>query len=117
VKIKKIYFTGFSHQNLHVKKDVEKLTQIVRNFILFNDLRCNVDCLRKGDCCDDFEQECKSELNKENCNLCSKCHQGTCKICKEYSTLHNQSNYCKCNAGYLYDPKTDTCEMVYIIFK
>jgi len=27
------------------------------------DCSCNIDCLKNGNCCDDFEKECQSELS------------------------------------------------------
>merc|ERR1712037_1071768 len=52
------------------------------------DCSCDVNCLRNGNCCDDFEKACPLELEKEKCQLCKNCIKGRCKSCKENSEFY-----------------------------
>ena len=75
-----------------------------------SDCSCKYSCLRQGDCCDDFEKECKDELLKENCKLCKKCVDGRCARCKVNSEpLVNDEGVCSCKIGYEYDALSDEC--------
>jgi len=71
--------------------------------------RCNIDCIRKGNCCDDFDMECPIEFQKEKCKLCSECYDGNCKKCKENSFSSNHIN-CDCKFGYVFNKVQNTCE-------
>jgi hypothetical protein len=74
------------------------------------DCSCTNECLRQGNCCDDFEKECKDELLKENCKLCQNCVDGRCARCKKNSEPNNlDEGLCQCKKGYDYDLRSDQC--------
>jgi hypothetical protein len=66
--------------------------------------------MRKGNCCDDFEKECRNEIEKENCKLCEICDNGKCNKCKNNSFKFKE-NYkdCECNDDFKYDIENDVC--------
>ena len=75
-----------------------------------SDCSCNHTCLRRGNCCDDFEMECKDEIEKENCKICDECVFGKCMQCKEKSFLNSKNNSeCLCKEGFSYDIEEDIC--------
>ncbi len=75
------------------------------------DCSCKHSCLRRGNCCDDFEKECKNEIEKEVCKLCDVCSFGKCVKCKENSLLRGfgDNNECGCENGFYYDVEEDIC--------
>lgn len=73
------------------------------------DCSCRHTCLRRGNCCDNFEKECREELQKEKCKLCEDCIDGVCNKCKSKSYLGENKNECKCEDGYMYDLEEDLC--------
>jgi hypothetical protein len=77
-------------------------------FDINNDCSCKIGCMRRGNCCDDFEKECGEELQKEGCKLCQICVNGSCIKCKEQSILSN-NGICKCENGFFYDFEEDVC--------
>jgi len=77
-------------------------------FEINNDCSCRVGCMRRGNCCDDFEKECSEELQKEGCKLCQICLNGSCIKCKELAILSN-NGICKCDRGFFYDFEEDVC--------
>jgi len=77
-------------------------------FDIKNDCSCRVGCMRRGNCCDDFEKECNEELQKESCKLCSICLNGSCLKCKEHSNLSSEGT-CSCKDGYSYEIEEDVC--------
>ncbi len=80
------------------------------NHSLESDCSCRHNCLRRGNCCDDFEKECKEEIEKELCKLCDDCSLGKCSKCKKNSFLNNEKrNECLCEKGYFYDIQEDIC--------
>ena len=99
---------GLSLQSHHVMTNVafSILRMIAR--IIFIIFRCRVGCMRRGNCCDDFEKECRDELQKEDCKLCNVCINGSCLKCKENAFL-NSDNNCLCESGYSYDIEEDIC--------
>jgi len=75
-----------------------------------SDCSCKHSCLRRGNCCDDFERHCKDEIEKEICKLCEGCSFGKCLKCKENSQLISLgSNECRCQSGFYYDIEEDIC--------
>jgi hypothetical protein len=72
-----------------------------------SDCSCNVSCLQLGNCCDDFDLKCPSEMKKEKCKSCTECHEGKCKKCANNSELIN--NDCKCLKGFYYNIEHDQC--------
>ncbi len=74
-----------------------------------SDCSCKFTCLRRGNCCDNFEKECNEEMKKEKCStLCDKCVDGKCLECKPHSIL-NGKNKCKCMKNYNYILEEDIC--------
>jgi hypothetical protein len=73
-----------------------------------NDCSCNDSCLQKGDCCDDFKENCKS-LIKKGCNLCENgfCLEGKCQRCK-INTIANEGK-CYCIKDFINDRENDLC--------
>jgi hypothetical protein len=74
-----------------------------------HDCSCRRTCLRRGNCCDNFEKECRDELQKEKCKLCEDCFGEVCNKCKSNSTLDENKSECKCKEGYQYDLEEDVC--------
>ncbi len=75
------------------------------------DCSCKYECLRQGNCCDDFEKECKDEFLKENCKLCHNCMDGRCAKCKVNSEQNKlDEGICQCKKGYDYDIINDECK-------
>ena len=67
--------------------------------------------MRKADCCEDFQNFCKEELEKENFFLCKEYDKsGKCLKCKD-NTI-NIEKKCKCIQGYSYDIEDDECVKV-----
>lgn len=75
------------------------------------DCSCKYSCLRRGNCCDDFEKECKQELKKEDCKLCQEfSYTGECLKCKQNSSLSSSHpGQCLCAKGFLYNIEEDIC--------
>jgi len=77
------------------------------------DCSCKHTCMRRGNCCDDFEKECRNEIEKENCKLCEDCVDGKCKKCKKNSSFDfnfkENSKDCKCKENFEYDIEEDIC--------
>jgi len=75
-----------------------------------HDCSCKHTCLRRGNCCDDFEKECKDEIEKEICKLCDDCAFGKCLKCKNnsYENLYKSSE-CLCQRDFYYDIEEDIC--------
>ena len=73
-----------------------------------HDCSCKSTCMRKGNCCDDFEKFCSLEVQQENCILCQNCDKnGDCLKCKENSISIDKK--CQCTEGFKYDSEDDEC--------
>mmetsp|Transcript_41506 Transcript_41506/g.43438 ORF Transcript_41506/g.43438 Transcript_41506/m.43438 type:complete len:1686 (-) Transcript_41506:45-5102(-) len=85
---------------------------------------CDVECLRRGDCCLSFFHECLEEAASEKCGkTCQNCAGGRCIQCRKNSSLNSSNrysdidnidktlkeDYCECNKGYFYDNREDSC--------
>ena len=74
-----------------------------------SDCSCKFTCLRRGNCCDNFEKECSDEMKKEKCNkLCENCVDGKCEKCKVNSKFTHKKE-CECENKYNYDLEEDIC--------
>ena len=83
-----------------------------------SDCSCKHTCMRRGNCCDDFEKECREEIEKEKCKLCENCVDGKCKKCKENSfDFKGNSMDCECKEKFEYDIEEDICIKKEIINK
>ena len=73
------------------------------------DCSCNESCMRKGNCCDNFDKACPEEKSKEQCSSCNSCSQGHCESCKPNSA--SQNGQCLCQPGHSYNNMNDICEL------
>ena len=74
-----------------------------------SDCSCKFSCLRRGNCCDNFEKECGEEMRKEKCSkLCENCNKGKCELCKNNSEK-KINGACMCMKDYKYDVEEDIC--------
>lgn len=74
-----------------------------------SDCSCKFTCLRRGNCCDNFEKECVEEMNKEKCSkLCDNCVNGKCEKCKNNSKMDNNTE-CQCHTNFNYNIEEDIC--------
>lgn len=72
------------------------------------DCSCKFTCLRRGNCCDNFEKECLEEISQEKCGkLCDKCVNGKCESCKAHSEL--KDGKCSCETKFKYNIEEDIC--------
>jgi len=63
--------------------------------------------MRRGNCCEDFEQECLDEIGKEDCKLCRNCFDKKCNICRSNADL--KDGICTCKVGFTYNVEEDIC--------
>lgn len=72
---------------------------------------CEESCLRKGNCCVDFDSICLKEIQKERGVLClnKDYKNNACLKCFDNAIISNNKIDCECSSGYYHDVNEDKC--------
>ena len=108
IKVNNIFNLGFSFYWIFPSKG--SCFDKCGNFNMQLDCSCRHTCMRRGNCCDDFEKECYKEILKENCKLCGNCIESECVACKE-NAFFDQNKSCQCKEGFNYNLEEDICSL------
>ena len=76
------------------------------------DCSCSYECIRYGNCCDDIDKVCPSEVKNAYYSLCREYNYTTyeCVQCTE-NAIKDKEGSCRCKEGYTYSIKNEKCEL------